>query len=59
MLARADARRARRLKAALTIQKNLRMLKARAQFRETVVAVLRIQSAWRGHLARTVASEIR
>lgn len=59
MLARADARRARRLKAALTIQKNLRMLKARAKFRETVVAVLRIQSAWRGHLARTVASEIR
>lgn len=59
MLARADARRARRLKAALTVQKNMRMLKARAQFLETRAAVLTIQSAWRGHLARSVASEIR
>lgn len=59
MLARADARRARRLKAALNIQKNMRMLKARTQYLETRAAALTIQSAWRGHLARSVASEIR
>lgn len=59
MLARADARRARRLKAALAIQKNMRMLKARAHFLKTRKAALAIQSAWRGHVARTMASEIR
>ena len=59
MLARADARRARRLKAATTIQKDLRMLKARTLFQKTRAAVLVIQSAWRGHVARNVASEIR
>ena len=59
MLARADARRARRLRAAITIQRSLRMLKARSQYRTTRTAVLTIQSAWRGHVARTMAQDIR
>ena len=59
MLARADARRARRLRAAITIQRNLRMMKARSQYRTVRKALLVIQSAWRGHVARTVAQDIR
>ena len=59
MLARADARRARRLRAAIVIQQNVRMLKARAQYQTVRKAALVIQSAWRGHVARTVAQDIR
>lgn len=35
------------------------MLKARSQYLTTRMAVLVIQSAWRGHVARTVAQDIR
>ena len=59
MLARADARRARCLRAAITIQQNVRMLKARAQYQTVRMAALVIQSAWRGHVARTAAQDIR
>lgn len=59
MLARADARRERRLQAAITIQRNMRMLKARHSFLNTKMATLVIQSAWRGHVARSAATEIR
>ena len=59
MLARADARRARRLRAAIVIQQNVRMLKARSQYLTVRMAALVIQSAWRGHVARTVAQDIR
>ena len=59
MLARADARRERRLQAAVTIQKNMRMLKARSRFVSTKTATLVIQSAWRGRVARSVAMDIR
>ena len=59
MLARADARRERRLQAAVTIQRNMRMLRARSQFATTKKATLVIQSAWRGHVARSVAMDIR
>lgn len=59
MLARADARRARRLRAAIIIQRNVRMLKARSQYLTVRLAALVIQSAWRGHVARTVAQDIR
>lgn len=59
MLARADARRARRLRGAITIQRNLRMVKARSQYQTVRLAVLVIQSAWRGHVARSLAQDIR
>lgn len=59
MLARADARRERRLQAAIAIQRNIRMLKARSQFLTTKAATLVLQSAWRGHVARSVAMDIR
>ena len=59
MLARADARRERRLQAAVTIQRSMRMLRARSQFITTKTATLVIQSAWRGHVARSVAMDIR
>ena len=59
MLARADARRERRLQAAITIQRNMRMLKAQRSFLKTKAATLVVQSAWRGHVARSVAMDIR
>ena len=59
MMSRADARRERRLQAAITIQRNMRMLKAQRSFLKTKAATLVVQSAWRGHVARSVAMDIR
>ena len=59
MLARADARRKRRLRAAIIIQSCARMHHHRSRFLGQRAAVLTIQSAYRGRVARTQAMEIR
>ena len=59
MRARADARRKRRLRAAIIIQSCARMHRHRSRFLEQRAAVLAIQSAYRGRVARTQAMEIR
>ena len=59
MLARKLARSVRREKGALRIQTAWRMAHRRHQFLRTRTAVLAIQSAWRGHVARTLAFNLR
>ena len=59
MLARKRARATRQQKSALIIQRNWRMAIQRFKFWQTRMAVMHIQAAWRGHVARTVASERR
>lgn len=58
-LARAEARRLRRLAAATKIQAAVRRYQARSQYLRTRKAVLRIQAAYRGHTARAVAFDLR
>lgn len=59
MLARKRARATRQQKSALIIQRNWRMAIQRFKFWQTRMAVMHIQAAWRGHVARSVASERR
>ena len=59
MLARKLAGSVRREKGALRIQTAWRMAHLRHQFRRTRMAVLAIQAAWRGHVARTLALDLR
>lgn len=59
MLARAEARRARRLKAAIQLQTAYRMHAARRDFLRVRAAVLTIQAAARGKTARATALDLR
>ena len=59
MLARAEARRARRLQAAIRLQTAYRMHRARRSFLRVRAAVLTIQSAVRGKSARATALDLR
>lgn len=59
MLARADARRARRLRAATAIQTAFRRHVARTRYLRIRAAVLTIQAACRGKSARAEALELR
>ena len=58
-LARKQARRLRQLAAATRIQAVARMVLARNVFLRKRAAVLRIQAAYRGHTARSVAADLR
>ena len=58
-LARKEARRLRQLAAATRIQAVARMVLARNAFLRKRAAVLRIQAAYRGHTARSVAADLR
>jgi len=58
-LARKEARRLRQLAAATHIQAAARAFIARNRFLRTRAAVLRIQAAYRGHTARSVAADLR
>ena len=59
MLARAEARRARRLQAAVRLQTAYRMHAARRNFLRVRQAVLTIQAAARGKTARATALDLR
>jgi len=59
MLARKRARAARQQRGALIIQRNWKMAIQRFRYWQTRTAVMHIQAAWRGHVARTVAFERR
>lgn len=59
MLARKEARAARRLAAAVTIQKWWRRHVAVAKYQREYSAIVFIQAAWRGHAGRVLASGLR
>ena len=59
MLARNVARKLRSEKAALLIQTTWRMAIQRFHYQSKRTAVLRIQSAYRGHVARATALDLR
>lgn len=59
LLARAEARRLRRLRAAIAIQAAVRAHQARAAFLRTRAAAMRIQAAWRGHTGRALATDLK